>query len=82
MRKSLLRLSTIRTTQYQLLIAYCIFTIRYIPLPKSATPTRIASNAQLYDFALDEADMAALDGLDKGKAGSISWNPVDFVDRA
>ncbi|KZP07923.1 Aldo/keto reductase [Athelia psychrophila] len=54
----------------------------YIPLPKSATPARIHSNTQLYDFALDAGDMAALDGLDGGKAGGISWNPVDFVDRA
>lgn len=59
----------------------CHCTSRYIPLPKSVTPARIHSNAQLYDFALDAADMAALDGLDKGKAGAISWNPVDFVDR-
>lgn len=54
---------------------------RYIPLPKSATPARIHSNAQLYDFVLDAVDMAALDGLDRGEAGSISWNPVDFADR-
>lgn len=49
----------------------------FVPLPKSATPARIHSNAQLYDFELDEQDMSALDGLDKGKDGAISWNPVD-----
>ncbi|KAJ7211691.1 Aldo/keto reductase [Mycena pura] len=48
----------------------------YVPLPKSATPARIRSNAQLYDFALDAAEMAALDALDRGKDGAISWNPV------
>lgn len=49
----------------------------YVPLPKSATPSRIRSNADLYDFSLDEEDMEKLDALDKGKSGAISWNPVD-----
>jgi diketogulonate reductase-like aldo/keto reductase len=49
----------------------------YVPLPKSATPSRIHSNTELYDFSLGEADMLKLDNLDKGKAGAISWNPVD-----
>ncbi|KZT65963.1 Aldo/keto reductase [Daedalea quercina L-15889] len=50
----------------------------FVPLPKSATPERIRSNTLLYDFALDDEDMARLDALDKGKKGSISWNPVDW----
>jgi len=49
----------------------------YVPLPKSATPSRIHSNADLYDFELTEEEMASLDALDRGKAGAISWNPVD-----
>jgi len=49
----------------------------YVPLPKSATPSRIHSNAQLYDFELDTEEMSALDALDRGKAGAISWNPVN-----
>jgi diketogulonate reductase-like aldo/keto reductase len=49
----------------------------YVPLPKSATPSRIHSNAKLYDFALDDADMKTLDDLDRGNAGAVSWNPVD-----
>ncbi|KAJ7446216.1 NADP-dependent oxidoreductase domain-containing protein [Mycena galericulata] len=47
----------------------------YVPLPKSATPSRIHSNAQLYDFELDGQDMAQIDALDRGYA--ISWNPVN-----
>jgi diketogulonate reductase-like aldo/keto reductase len=49
----------------------------YVPLPKSATPTRIHSNAEVYDFELDEEDMQKLDALDRGKEGAISWNPVN-----
>jgi len=51
----------------------------FVPLPKSATPARIHSNTQLYDFSLDEDDMAKLDSLDRGKEGAISWNPVDAL---
>ena len=36
-------------------------------LPKSVTPGRIKSNARLFDFVLEEGDMAALDGLEKGE---------------
>ncbi|KAF8160765.1 NADP-dependent oxidoreductase domain-containing protein [Crassisporium funariophilum] len=49
----------------------------FVPLPKSATPSRIHSNAKVFDFELPEEDMRALDGLDRGTEGSISWNPVD-----
>ncbi|KAL4261062.1 NADP-dependent oxidoreductase domain superfamily protein [Pleurotus pulmonarius] len=48
----------------------------FVPLPKSATPKRIHSNAQVFDFALAEEDMNALDALDRGADGAISWNPV------
>ncbi len=48
-----------------------------MPLPKSATPSRIHSNAHIYDFELDQDEMDKLDGLDQGKAGAISWNPID-----
>ncbi|KAL4079888.1 NADP-dependent oxidoreductase domain-containing protein [Scleroderma yunnanense] len=49
----------------------------FVPLPKSATPTRIRSNANVYDFELTPEEMGQLDSLDLGKEGAISWNPVD-----
>ncbi|KAJ3514112.1 hypothetical protein NLJ89_g2565 [Agrocybe chaxingu] len=49
----------------------------FVPLPKSATPSRIHSNAQVYDFELAEEAVKELDALDRGKQGAISWNPVD-----
>jgi len=48
----------------------------FVPLPKSATPSRIWSNCNLYDFELDDDDMQRLDALDQGDNGSISWNPI------
>jgi diketogulonate reductase-like aldo/keto reductase len=36
-----------------------------IVLPKSTHRERIAENAQVFEFALSDADMAALDGLDR-----------------
>jgi len=42
-------------------------------IPKSARPERIAENAALFDFALDAADIKALDALDEGYR--TSWDP-------
>lgn len=46
-------------------------------MPKSSKPERIHANADVFDFELSDSDMAELDALDRGKAGAISWNPVD-----
>ena len=34
-----------------------------VAIPKTATPERVAENAAIFDFALSDAEMAALDGL-------------------
>lgn len=49
----------------------------FIPLPKSSDPARVVSNADVFGFELSKEEMTKLDGLDKGKSGAISWNPVD-----
>ncbi|MFA5106394.1 MAG: aldo/keto reductase [Candidatus Micrarchaeia archaeon] len=47
-----------------------------IPLPKSEKPARIAENAALFDFQLDDKDMAMLDSLDEGLR--MTWDPEEM----
>lgn len=37
----------------------------YVPLPKSINKERIAQNADVGGFTIDEADMKSMDGLDE-----------------
>ena len=46
-----------------------------VTLPKSVREQRIAENAALFDFTLDEAAMTELDALEAGKA--TGWDPRD-----
>jgi diketogulonate reductase-like aldo/keto reductase len=41
-----------------------------VPIPKSASPQRQAANLDLFGFELDEAEMAALSGLARGRQGA------------
>ena len=43
----------------------------FVPLPKSDTPSRIESNANLYNFELDNDDMSKLNGLDQAEKGAL-----------
>jgi diketogulonate reductase-like aldo/keto reductase len=48
-----------------------------VTLPKTIDPKRIVSNVAVYDFELDEKDMADLGSLDMGDDGSVTWHPVN-----
>jgi len=47
----------------------------WVILPKSVNPQRIDENASLFDFALTDAQMATLDGLEEGL--HIAWDPTE-----
>ena len=49
-------------TEAQVLVRYCL-EHDVLPLPKSATPARIVENADVFSFALDTEDLAALDAV-------------------
>jgi diketogulonate reductase-like aldo/keto reductase len=42
----------------------------FLPLPKSVTPERIRQNAELFDFSLTDAEMAAISQVEKGCCGT------------
>ena len=52
----------------------------YAVLPKSTDPVRIRQNADVFSFALDDEDMAAIAGMDRG--AGVAWSigdPTTFV---
>jgi diketogulonate reductase-like aldo/keto reductase len=51
-------------TSAQVLLRWCLQR-QTIVLPKSTHQERIEANAQIFDFALSDDDMAILDGLDQ-----------------
>jgi diketogulonate reductase-like aldo/keto reductase len=46
----------------------------FVVLPRSSNPGRVAENAAVFDFALDDAQMARLDALDEGL--TTGWDPA------
>lgn len=62
-----------KRTGAQVLIRWCL-QHGYVTLPKSVTPARIASNAQVYAFTLSAADMAKLDALNSDFV--TGWDPT------
>ncbi|HWY00230.1 MAG TPA: aldo/keto reductase [Mycobacterium sp.] len=51
---------------------------RDIVFPKSASPDRMKSNFELFDFELATSDMYAISALDQGEAGRTGPNPDEF----
>jgi 2,5-diketo-D-gluconate reductase A len=49
-----------------------------IVFPKSVSPQRMKSNFEIFDFALDGPDMAAISALDQGESGRTGPNPDSF----
>ncbi|HWF68654.1 MAG TPA: aldo/keto reductase, partial [Mycobacterium sp.] len=49
-----------------------------IVFPKSASPDRMKSNFELFDFELATSDMDAISGLDRGEPGRTGPNPDKF----
>lgn len=51
-----------------------------VVIPKSVTPSRIAENADLFDFELTADEMSAIDALDRGEEGRLGKHPDEFAD--
>ncbi|MEO6866581.1 MAG: aldo/keto reductase [Gaiellales bacterium] len=47
----------------------------HVVIPKSATPSRIAQNIDVFDFELTSAHLEQIAALDRGEAGRIGPNP-------
>ena len=47
-----------------------------IPISKSKNPARLAENNAVFDFALEEEDLAALGGMDQNRR--TSHDPLTF----
>ncbi|KDN53024.1 aldo/keto reductase [Tilletiaria anomala UBC 951] len=64
---------TYEKTPSQLLIRWSLQS-GHICLPKSANPTRIKENSDIFDFVITENDMKKLDALETGSG--VTWDPT------
>ncbi|KAJ7036824.1 aldo-keto reductase [Mycena alexandri] len=58
----------------QVLLRYCLQK-NYVAIPKSVSKTRIKSNTDIFDFALEQQEVLELDGLDEELV--TDWDPSD-----
>ncbi|MGH3413460.1 MAG: aldo/keto reductase [Marmoricola sp.] len=49
-----------------------------IVFPKTTHQERMRENFEVFDFELSDADLAAIDGLDRGAAGRLGPDPDEF----
>ena len=61
----------------QLCIRWCL-QHEVLPLPKSVTPTRIAENAEVFDFSIAEDDMTAIDKMTSVGGSGLHPDHVNF----
>ena len=51
----------------------------HVVFPKSVHEARMRENLGIFDFALSDAEMARIDGLDRGEPGRIGPDPSTFA---
>lgn len=61
----------------QLCIRWCLQN-EVLPLPKSVTASRIEENADVFDFAISEEDMAAINNMSYFGGSGLHPDQVDF----
>ena len=70
--------SRIRRTPAQVVLRWHIQRGDVI-FPKSTTPARMKENFEIFNFELEDEDMAAINALDRGEAGRTGPNPDVFA---
>ncbi len=50
-----------------------------VAIPKSVTPARIRENSDLFRFELSDAQMTAIDALDRGESGRFGKHPDHYA---